>query len=95
MSIDSKEINDIAWLARLATDPAELDRYRRDMDNILELVRQMNGVDTDGVSPLAHPLEITARLRPDEVTETNQRERFQDIAPSVREGLYLVPKVIE
>jgi aspartyl-tRNA(Asn)/glutamyl-tRNA(Gln) amidotransferase subunit C len=95
MSIDSKEINDIAWLARLATDPAELDRYRRDMDNILELVRQMNRVDTDGVSPLAHPLEITARLRPDEVTETNQRERFQDIAPSVRDGLYLVPKVIE
>jgi aspartyl-tRNA(Asn)/glutamyl-tRNA(Gln) amidotransferase subunit C len=95
MSIDSKEINDIAWLARLATDPGELDRYRRDLDNILELVQQMNRVDTDGVTPLAHPLEITARLRPDEVTESNQRERFQAIAPSVREGLYLVPKVIE
>jgi len=95
MSIDSKEINNIAWLARLATDPAELDHYRRDLDNILELVQHMNRVDTDGVIPLAHPLEITARLRPDEVTEMDQRERFQAIAPSVRDGLYLVPKVIE
>jgi aspartyl-tRNA(Asn)/glutamyl-tRNA(Gln) amidotransferase subunit C len=95
MSIDSKEINDIAWLARLATDAGELDHYRRDLDNILELVQQMNKVNTDGVSPLAHPLEITARLRPDEVTETDQRERFQAVAPSVRDGLYLVPKVIE
>lgn len=95
MSIDSKEINNIAWLARLATAPAELDHYRRDLDNILELVQQMNRVDTDGVTPLAHPLEITARLRPDEVTETDQRERFQAVAPSVRDGLYLVPKVIE
>lgn len=95
MSIDSKEISDIAWLARLATDPGEVDHYRRDLTRILELVEQMNDVDTGGVAPLAHPLEIGARLRPDAVTESDQRDRFQAIAPEVRDGLYLVPKVIE
>ena len=95
MSIDSKEIGAIAWLARLATPAAEVDGYRRDLSRILELVEQMNQVDTDGVAPLAHPLEIGARLRPDAVTETDQRERFQASAPDVRDGLYIVPKVIE
>jgi len=95
MSIDSKEINNIAWLARLATEAGQGERYRRDLGRILELVEQMNGVDTGGVPPLAHPLEITARLRPDEVSESDQRERFQAIAPEVRDGLYIVPKVIE
>jgi aspartyl-tRNA(Asn)/glutamyl-tRNA(Gln) amidotransferase subunit C len=55
----------------------------------------MSAVDTENVSPMAHPLDTTQRLRKDEVTETNQREHFQQIAPSVEEGLYLVPKVIE
>lgn len=95
MSIDSKEINNIAWLARLATEAGVGERYRRDLGRILELVEQMNSVDTGDIPPLAHPLEITARLRPDEVTESDQRGRFQAIAPEVRDGLYLVPKVIE
>ena len=55
----------------------------------------MNAVDTTGVAPMAHPLDMAQRLRPDEVAEPNQRERFQAIAPRVEAGLYLVPKVIE
>ena len=55
----------------------------------------MNAVDTSGVAPLAHPLEMAQRLRPDAVSEENQRELFQAIAPSTEAGLYLVPKVIE
>mgnify|MGYP001468082052 FL=1 len=55
----------------------------------------MQAVDTEGVEPLAHPLEATQRLRADVVSETNQREAYQAIAPAVENGLYLVPKVIE
>jgi len=55
----------------------------------------MQAVDTTGIEPLAHPLEASQRLRPDQVTESNQREAYQAIAPSTESGLYLVPKVIE
>lgn len=65
------------------------------MNSILGLVDQMQAVDTTGVEPLAHPLETTQRLRPDQVTESNQRDRYQAVAPSTENGLYLVPKVID
>ena len=84
-----------SWLARLELDEESIPSYQEDLSNILQLVEQMQGTDTTGVDPLAHPLEITARLRPDIVTESNQSEKFQNIAPSVANGFYLVPKVIE
>ena len=95
MSFDKQEIADIAWLARLAIDENEVPGYSNELSSILDLVAQMNSIDTTDVEPMAHPLEIKARLRPDEVIETNQREEYQSIAPAVEDGLYLVPKVIE
>lgn len=95
MSIDAGEARNIAWLARLAAGEDELEEYRRDLDNILGLVNEMNGVDTTNVPPLAHPLDLSARLRADQVTETHQREKFQAIAPETADGYYLVPRVIE
>jgi len=95
MSLENKEIKKIAWLARLALDDDDIPALSRDLGNILGLVEQMNAVNTDGVKPLAHPLEIKARLRRDEVTEPDQRDHFQRFAPAVEDGLYLVPKVIE
>ena len=95
MSLNKTEIEKIAWLARLAIDEKDIQDYSRDLSSILGLVEQMNAVDTASITPLAHPLEIRARLRPDVVTEANQREKFQSIAPAVENGLYLVPKVIE
>ena len=65
------------------------------MSSILDLVEQMNSVDTEGVTPMAHPQDVAQRLREDEVLEENQREHFQSIAPATENGLYLVPKVIE
>jgi len=62
---------------------------------MLELMTQMSGLNTDGVEPMAHPMDQVQRLRIDAVTETNQRDHFQQIAPQVEAGLYLVPKVIE
>lgn len=95
MSLTTEDVHKIAWLARLAIDPAKAESYARDLSGILEFVEQMSTVDTEAVTPMAHPLDQVQRLRPDEVVETDQRDRFQAQAPLVEAGLYLVPKVIE
>ena len=95
MALDKKDIEKIAWLARLDINPGDISGYARDLSNILGLVEQMNQVNTANIEPLAHPLDINARGREDVVTEINQREHFQQNAPAVSNGHYLVPKVIE
>jgi aspartyl-tRNA(Asn)/glutamyl-tRNA(Gln) amidotransferase subunit C len=95
MSLKKEDIDNIAHLARLAISEDDIPEYARNLSNILEMVEQMNAVDTAGVTPMAHPLDAHQRLRADEVTEENQREHFQQNAPLVEAGLYLVPKVIE
>ena len=85
----------IAHLARLAVSEAEAVNYVAKLSRILELVDQLKRVDTAGVSPMAHPLAMAQRLRPDEVTEGDHRQLFQHNAPHAEEGLYLVPRVIE
>jgi aspartyl-tRNA(Asn)/glutamyl-tRNA(Gln) amidotransferase subunit C len=95
MSLDRSEIEKIAHLARLSVTEDEIASYTRDLSNILDLVAQMNDVDTSDVAPMAHPLRMGQRLRPDCISESDQRELFQSIAPLTEDGLYLVPKVIE
>ena len=95
MTLKSGDVERIAHLARLAVDEADIPLYARNLSDILDLVAQMNAVDTTQVEPMAHPLDQPQRLRPDEVTEVDQRGKFQAIAPRVEDGLYLVPKVIE
>lgn len=95
MSLDRQDVVNIAHLARLAIEEKDIPEYARNLSNILQLVEQMSAIDTTGVSAMAHPLDTAQRLRADEVTESNQRELFQAIAPATEDGLYLVPKVIE
>ena len=95
MTLKSGDVERIAHLARLAVDEADIPLYARNLSDILDLVTQMNAVDTTQVEPMAHPLDQPQRLRPDEVTEVDQRGKFQAIAPRIEDGLYLVPKVIE
>jgi aspartyl-tRNA(Asn)/glutamyl-tRNA(Gln) amidotransferase subunit C len=95
MSLERADVQKIAHLARLAVSDAEADALVKDLSNILDLVAQMDAVDTADVAPMAHPMDMAQRLRPDEVTEQNQREEFQAHAPAVENGLFLVPKVIE
>jgi aspartyl-tRNA(Asn)/glutamyl-tRNA(Gln) amidotransferase subunit C len=95
MSLSRTDVEKIAHLARLAIGESDIDDYATGLSNILALVDQMNAVDTSGIQPLAHPLDAVQRLRADVVSETNQREHFQKIAPQVENGLYLVPQVIE
>ncbi|MCG8910647.1 Asp-tRNA(Asn)/Glu-tRNA(Gln) amidotransferase subunit GatC [Pseudomonas nitroreducens] len=95
MALERSDVEKIAHLARLGLEEADISRTTDTLNNILGLIDAMQAVDTDGVEPLAHPLEATQRLRADEVTEENRREAYQAIAPAVEDGLYLVPKVIE
>lgn len=95
MSLTQDDVKKIAHLARLAIDDADVPAYEKDLSNILDLVEQMSSVDTTGVEPLAHPLDMAQRLRTDVVSEENRREAYQAVAPSTENGLYLVPRVIE
>ncbi|MGX2041987.1 Asp-tRNA(Asn)/Glu-tRNA(Gln) amidotransferase subunit GatC [Methylocaldum sp. MU1018] len=95
MSLNIDQVYKIAWLARLAIDAEKAAAYARDLTGILDFVEEMSAVDTSGVAPMAHPLDQAQRLRPDAVSEADQRELFQAHAPWVEAGLYLVPKVIE
>lgn len=95
MSLSHDDVRKIAHLARLAVSDEDVDGYARNLSSILEFVEQMEAVDTDHVTPMAHPQDTAQRMRDDRVTESDQRAKFQAIAPSVEAGLYLVPKVIE
>ena len=95
MSVDSEKVKDIAQLARIAVDDGDLEGYAANLTNILGLVEQMQGANTDDVEPMAHPLSLAQRLRDDEVSEPNRREDYQAVAPETENGLYLVPRVIE
>ena len=95
MSLKPTDVRNIAHLARLHIDADALEQYVTDLSSILELVEQMNQVDSSGVAPLSNPLDATQRLRDDEVTEADERDKFQRIAPDVEKGFYRVPKVIE
>ncbi|MFV1982175.1 MAG: Asp-tRNA(Asn)/Glu-tRNA(Gln) amidotransferase subunit GatC [Thiohalomonadales bacterium] len=95
MSLKKADIEKIAHLARLGINETDIPEYAKNLSNILNLVEQMNEVDDSNVTPMAHPLDAGQRLREDVITETDQHEKFQAIAPSVEDGLYLVPKVIE
>ncbi len=95
MSLTADQIRQVAHLARLELGPEQVDRYARELSNILEMVGQLSRADTSGAEPMAHPLDMTQRLRPDAVTEANRREALQAHAPAVQHGLYIVPKVIE
>lgn len=95
MALTPEEIRNIATLARLHINEDEVARYQQDLSRILEFVEQMNQADVDNIEPMAHPQELVQQLRIDQVTESDQRDKFQSIAPATQDGLYLVPKVIE
>ena len=95
MTLKTEDVRKIAQLARLQIDDDSIDQYAKDLSNVLALVEQMNQVDTTAITPMAHPLDATQRLREDKITETDLRDKFQAIAPDVENSLYRVPKVIE
>lgn len=95
MSLTPEQVRQVAHLARLELNPEKTDAYAQQLSNILAMVDQLSAARTEGVMPMAHPLNLTQRLRPDVVTEPNRREIYQAHSPAVEGGLFLVPKVIE
>ncbi len=95
MSLSTQDVEKIARLARLATTGPEIETARAQLSGIFDLIAEMQAVDTEGIEPMSHAQDVSQRLREDKVTEANQREAFQAVAPQVEAGLYLVPKVIE
>jgi aspartyl-tRNA(Asn)/glutamyl-tRNA(Gln) amidotransferase subunit C len=95
MALERSDVEKIAHLARLHIDATEAQEVAGRISSILALIDQMQSIDTQDIAPLAHPFDAIQRLRKDEVTEVDQREYFQKIAPATQDGLYLVPKVIE
>ena len=96
MALTREQIERIAFLARLELNQAELPVYQSSLSSILEFAGELARAQTAGIEPMAHPLPgLAQRLRADEVTESDHRQRYQETAPLVEGGLYLVPKVIE
>ena len=95
MALIRDDVLRAARLARIAIDDAEADAVLDQLRRIFGMIEEMRAVDVSGVEPMAHAQDITLRLRDDVVTESDQHELFQSVAPRVERGLYLVPKVIE
>ena len=95
MSLGKAEVEYISRLAAIEVKETEVDDVAAKLSNILDLFSQMQAANTDDVQPMAHPLDQVQRLRSDVITETNQREKLQSVAPATENGLYLVPQVIE
>ncbi len=95
MALSKHDVEHIAHLARLEVSNDEIADYVDKLSSIIDLVAKLGELDTSNVLPMAHPLDMSQRLRPDEVTETNQRDLYQRNAQAVGRGFYRVPKVLE
>jgi aspartyl-tRNA(Asn)/glutamyl-tRNA(Gln) amidotransferase subunit C len=99
MSLSLADIDRLAHLARLGLTPDERGRMCGQLNAFFDIVEKMRAVDTTGMTPLAHPVDVTGamalRLRDDIASEPNQRDANQRSAPAVESGLFLVPRVIE
>ncbi len=93
--IDRETVARVAELARIRVDDGEIPELARRLGNILAMVDTLQATDTQGIEPLSNPLDATQRLRPDAVTEPDQREALLALAPASEGGLFLVPRVIE
>ncbi len=91
-AIDTAHLCRLSQLELTSTAEAAL---ARDLEHIVAMIDAMQAVDTEGVVPLAHPLEGSQRLRDDVVTESVDRSQFQKGAPATEDGLYVVPRVVE
>lgn len=95
MSLTRKEVDNIAHLSRIEIADEDAEALTGNLSRIIDFVEQLGNANTDGVEPMAHPHNMAQRLREDKVSETDRHELFQQNAPSVADGLYLVPKVLE
>ena len=95
MSLDNKQVKEIAYLAKLSVDDSQLEQSTEELNNILNLMEELGEIETGDIEPMAHPLHMSQRLREDEVSEGDLSKEFQEIAPKTGKSHFLVPTVIE
>ncbi len=95
MSLNKEQVKEIAQLAKLSINDSEIEQSTIELNNILSLMAELAEIETDQVEPMAHPLEMSQRLREDVVSEADLSEEFQAIAPKTGKNHFLVPTVIE
>ena len=95
MSLDNKQVKEIAYLARLSVDDSHIEQSTEELNNILNLMEELGEIETGDIEPMAHPLHMSQRLRDDEVSEDDLSKEFQEIAPKIGKSHFLVPTVIE
>ena len=95
MTLKNKDLEQIAYLARININKKSFPSLKKELESILELVAKMDSVNTESVVPMSHPLDISQPLRKDEVTEKDDRKNLQKNAPLKKAGLFIVPKVID
>ena len=95
MTISLADVYRIAHLARVRIDAADAEEVRTKLTAIFGLIDELAAVDTAGVLPMAHAQDVALPLRPDAAVEPDLSARYQNVAPAVEDGLYLVPKVLE
>jgi len=95
MALTLDDVRRVAHLARIEVDEADAQAVLSQLNGVFSMIAEMQAVDTAGIEPMSHALDVTQRLRADSVTETDQHQLFQTVAPHVESDLYLVPKVIE
>lgn len=93
--MDAEKITKLAQLAKISISENMMNEVTDNINSILSLVDQLQAADTEGIEPMAHPMDASQRLRIDDVTEKNQRDTLQASAPAVESGLFLVPRVID
>jgi aspartyl-tRNA(Asn)/glutamyl-tRNA(Gln) amidotransferase subunit C len=95
VKLTRQNVEQIAHLARIEIGPGEIDGVVGKLGRIVEFVDQLQAVETSGVVPMAHPVDMSQRLRADQVSESDRRDLYQQNSQSVADGLYLVPRVLE
>lgn len=95
MTFTEMDVKKVAALARLEVADQDVPTYERELASIFEMIQKIQDIDTSNIEPMSHPKDIELRLRPDQVTEPDQRAELQQIAPATENGLYLVPKVLD
>lgn len=95
MTLSCQELQTIATLAYIDVTPHDSETLAKDVSAIMDFIEQLRGINTEGVTPLLHPLELQQRLRSDEVTETNHIEALAKLTPFFSDNVYLVPNIMD
>lgn len=95
MSVSRDEVQRVAQLARLEFSAEEEERMAEELSRILDYVEKLEELDTSGVPPMSHVLDVTNVFRADEVEARIDQDQALEPAPETKEGYFQVPKVIE